>query len=712
MSSNNFENDDLESILREFSEQKAETRPSAPERIPENEKIIPEESPENAQTFTRNAPPEEQKSTLSESRPSPREEKAAPTVRETEKYREEEYEQLDFSSIDTINDGIGADPGPAIPAIDPDAPESNFYEDGSYGNSDYYDEDAEEERDRFGLFKKKNRSQDIDEEDDYDYGEDKPRKKWILPVVIISVLLIAAACGIYYAATLIDSGDKIFPNVYVDITDVGGMTADEARSMLEICNWEKTVSGDLEIRLPMDVTEDVNYVEAGVRMTIDEAVEAAVAYGRDDDIFAQLINYVNAMIIPSDVTEREIVIDSEYVMSKVEEAAEKFDKATADNAYSVDIDKAIFTMLQGAGEVRIDTAELYTKVETALLNEEESVIYRSADAELTPPDFEKILEEVKAEPSDAYYDTEKNEIVEEVVGVEFDPAEALKIWKEAQTLDTIEVPMFTTPAKVTAKELKETLFVDILGEYSTSYSGSTDNRISNIKLAVNTINGTVLNPGDTFSYNETLGERTAEKGYLEAAAYDNGDVVQALGGGICQVSSTLCCAVRLAMLDYTRTCHQFQVAYIDAGLDATVDYTNFENGGGVDFTFTNNKDYPIRVECSVDEEEETVTFRIYGTDVDHYTVNLEKEFVGYLSHSDAFGYDETHSDTWNSTRVGYMYDAYAEVYDADGNFVKKIYTYDYDRCWYYYHKEDRNYPDEEPITADEAVDEDTSAEEE
>ena len=710
MSNSNIDRDALEDILREFSSSKPKNDTAAP-ATPERKKTdvppvrrMPEKAADTAkEAFSeKTAPVRETEAKPAAPSPAPKAAAPSPAPKAPAPKREmeqESFEQMNFDSLDNLNADIGLAPGPALPAIDPDNPEdSNFYEDKSFGNTEYYDEDDFEEENsrKFHLFKKREKTpEEIEEEE---YGEDKPKKKWILPVCIVLVLLLAIGGAVYVAADTISSGDKIFPNVYIDGIEVGGMTADEARSMLESCNWEKSVSGDLEIRLPMDVTETVNYVEAGVRMTADEALGAAVAYGRGTGSFEQLKTYINCMIIPVDVAEKEIVINSDYVMSRVEEAAKKFEKATEDNAYKVDVDRAIFSMLKGAGEIKIDTQELYNKVDAALRTEEESVIYRLGDVQLETPDFKKILEKERKEPADAYYDSKKDEIVPEVVGVEFDPAEAAKIWKEAEPLSYVEVPMFTTPAEVTAEQLKSTLFVDVLGEYTTNYKGSTDNRVSNIKLAVQKINGMVLNPGETFSYNKTLGERTAEKGYLEAAAYDNGDVIQALGGGICQVSTTLCCAVRLSLLDYTRTCHQFQVAYIEAGRDATVDYTNFENGGGVDFTFTNNKEYPIKIVCSVNEDDTTITFQILGTDTDHYTTSFQEKFVGYLSHSDAYGHDDTHSDNWNSTRVGYMYDAFVEVYDADGNFVKEIYTYDYDRCWYFYHKENINYPAEEPIT--------------
>ena len=96
--------------------------------------------------------------------------------------------------------------------------------------------------------------------------------------------------------------------------------------------------------------------------------------------------------------------------------------------------------------------------------------------------------------------------------------------------------------------------------------------------------------GDTFSYNQTLGERTVAAGYKNGKIYENGEVVDGIGGGICQISSTLYNAVLMANMKVTeRRNHQFVTSYVPAGRDATVVY------GLTDFKFKNNRDYPIRI---------------------------------------------------------------------------------------------------------------------
>ena len=129
---------------------------------------------------------------------------------------------------------------------------------------------------------------------------------------------------------------------------------------------------------------------------------------------------------------------------------------------------------------------------------------------------------------------------------------------------------------------------------STKYDASNAPRTTNLKLAMNKLNGVVVSPGETFSYNKTLGKRTAEAGYREAGGFAGGRVVQTLAGGICQISSTLYDAVVYANLEIVeRHNHMFLAGYVGAGKDATVVY------GAYDFKFKNTRKYPIMLKTSI-----------------------------------------------------------------------------------------------------------------
>lgn len=130
-----------------------------------------------------------------------------------------------------------------------------------------------------------------------------------------------------------------------------------------------------------------------------------------------------------------------------------------------------------------------------------------------------------------------------------------------------------------------------ISSFSTSFAGSVANRVTNIQLAVKSINGLILMPGETFSFNQTVGERTAERGYKEAGVIVGDRLESGLGGGICQVSSTLYNAVlRTGLKSVERRNHTLPLGYVAKGLDATVDW------GSIDYKFKNTFNHPIYIE--------------------------------------------------------------------------------------------------------------------
>lgn len=161
-------------------------------------------------------------------------------------------------------------------------------------------------------------------------------------------------------------------------------------------------------------------------------------------------------------------------------------------------------------------------------------------------------------------------------------------------------------------------FSDVLGSKTTYYNSSVKGRSTNIRLATEAIDGTVLQPGETFSLNGVVGRRTAAKGYQTAIIFQNGKQVEGLGGGVCQVSSTVYGAVLYADLQVTeRSSHQFQVSYTPVSQDAAVYY------GSQDFQFVNDTDNPIKIAASASNGSLTVT--IYGTKTTEKKVTLSSK---------------------------------------------------------------------------------------
>ena len=153
----------------------------------------------------------------------------------------------------------------------------------------------------------------------------------------------------------------------------------------------------------------------------------------------------------------------------------------------------------------------------------------------------------------------------------------------------IKAPVINTEAEITLATLSP---IDTcISSFSTSFESSSFTRANNIDICVKAINGKLLMPGEIFSFNEVLGERTKERGYMEAPIIIDNKVESGIGGGICQVSSTLYNAIlKAGIQDIDRTHHSLPSSYVDLGLDATVDW------GNIDFKFTNTLDYPVYIE--------------------------------------------------------------------------------------------------------------------
>ena len=221
--------------------------------------------------------------------------------------------------------------------------------------------------------------------------------------------------------------------------------------------------------------------------------------------------------------------------------------------------------------------------------------------------------------------------------------------RDANIGEQVIIPLTMTQPEFTAAQLKELLFRDLLGAQMTYYAGSTAERINNIRLAAAKLDGLILLPGESFSYNEVVGKRTEEAGFQYADAYSDGQVVPELGGGICQVSSTLYSASLYARMKIlSRTNHYFKVGYLDYGMDATVSW------GGPDYKFRNDRELPVKIAAYLNEDESSLVVELWGTDFDGIKVQLRTVVEPV--------YDSEYTDV----QIGNSVKTFGDLYDANG----------------------------------------------
>jgi len=184
----------------------------------------------------------------------------------------------------------------------------------------------------------------------------------------------------------------------------------------------------------------------------------------------------------------------------------------------------------------------------------------------------------------------------------------------------IGLPVETAPPAVVTSELESRGIVRLLGKYTTKFKASNVKRSQNIRLGAAMIDGTIIAPGDVFSFNEVVGPRTPERGFLEADIILNAELVPGIGGGICQVSTTLYNAALLSDLEVvSRVNHSLPISYVPLGRDATVSY------GAIDLKIRNSTDHHVLLKARVDKD--TITFKVFGDLPRDIVVGIETQVL-------------------------------------------------------------------------------------
>ena len=386
-----------------------------------------------------------------------------------------------------------------------------------------------------------------------------------------------------------------------------------------------------------DFSGNISFEQLKLDYNIDESIEKAFQIGRDSNV---VVNNFNVLKTFFQKNNSDIVYnyDQEELENQIESINGKIPGAVKESSYYVDKDEKELVITRGEKGIRINPDIVKQEVENEIKNvdtSEKEIDLSTEEKDPEPIDLDKVYSEVHTEPKDAYYTKDPFTLYPHVDGIDFDISmeEAKKLLEENK--EEYVIPLKITKPDITTDEIGSEGFPDLLGTYKTYYNSSNKDRTTNLRLASNKIDGTVLMPGETFSYNKVVGERTIAAGYKEAPIYAGGKVVDGIGGGICQVSSTLYNAVIFANLDIvSRTNHRFVPSYVTAGRDATVVY------GSIDFKFKNTRKYPIKIESSVSGGVAKVS--IYGMKEEkEYDVKIETKITGSIPTKTVYEEDST-----------------------------------------------------------------------
>lgn len=441
----------------------------------------------------------------------------------------------------------------------------------------------------------------------------KRRKKIFVISIIVIILLFVIAIALTAFSIVASVNNKIISGVTINGVDVSGLTVNEAEEKLNK-QIEETKINELNIEYE-DYKNTIIRDDLNINYSVKNAVDKAYKIGRDNNIILNNFKIIGTFFSKEDIR-IETSYNTEMMDSIVEDVSTKLPGLVVEYTYCIEEDELIIT--PGKAGIALNEEEfrngILNRFAGNILNKDESIMkIPVVNKEPDNIDIEKIYEEIHTEPQDAYIKKDPFEIVVDKDGVDFDISmeEAKKIVSEKGKEEYI-IPLKITKAKKTVKDLGSKAFPDRLSRYSTRYDASNRDRSTNLELSAKKINGTVLLPGEEFSYNKVVGKRTIENGYKNAAVFSNGRVEDGLGGGICQISTTLYNAVLLANLEITeRRNHSFVTSYEDPGRDATVVY------GVQDFKFKNSRKYPVKIEASVKNGVATMTVMGIKEDVEY-----------------------------------------------------------------------------------------------
>ena len=451
--------------------------------------------------------------------------------------------------------------------------------------------------------------------------EIKPKKRGKKIAIFICVIIIFALFFSTIFALVNMNNQKMMTGITIKGIDVSGLSKEEAKAKLQTIYNEKL---EKEIHLKYNEYESsLNPTLMEVNYDVDQAIEEAYKIGRENNIFINNYQILFTLIGKKDVNVN-MTLNEDVTKQSIQDIGVNLPGIVIESSYYIEED--ILTITRGKEGIAIDTESLLNKVKENLndINIQENDITIPVVHKVPEEiNIDKIHEEVYKEVQDAYYTKDPFTIYPEVEGVDFD-VEAAKALIASEVKDEYQIQLIITKPKVTVSQIGSEAFPDRLSNFTTRYDASAKDRTTNLVIACQKLNGKVIMPGETFSYNKTLGKRTAAAGYKNAAVYENGQVVDGIGGGICQISSTLYNAVLMANLEIVeRRNHQFVTSYLPAGRDATVVY------GAIDFKFKNTRQYPIRLSASA--KNGIATISIYGIkEENEYTFSFNTKTIASI----------------------------------------------------------------------------------
>lgn len=397
--------------------------------------------------------------------------------------------------------------------------------------------------------------------------------------------------------------------------EVSGLSGWEARKKLKEALEETLYAEDLSVVLP-EQTLLLSPKDVGVKVNLTRALRAARKTGGDISLLSYLTVKESQLRAPL------LYYAARYDTQLVQPSwhLEGDTPALVIDEFDSSAPGETLVLTMGTPEAHLDVDGVYSAIMEAyaqsigLCGKGNYSVVWEVQPETVPdsPDVSEIYRECFLEPVNDSLDRESYTVVSGSYGHHLNMEDLEEEIANAQYGQTLTVILAYDPPEIMGEAV---YYQDVLGEYETRHTDN-ENRNTNLRLMCQALDGVIVEPGEEFSFNGTVGERTKEKGYLPAPAYSGNRLVDSYGGGVCQGSTTLYNCVLLADLEVTcRASHGAKVGYVPAGLDASV------NWGTTDFRFRNNFHFPVKLQAEVSDG--YVKMKILGTDEKDYYIQME-----------------------------------------------------------------------------------------
>lgn len=499
----------------------------------------------------------------------------------------------------------------------------------------------------------------------------KNAQKTKVVVLILVIVLLLLVLGFFTLGFMHGKSDKIAKGIVVNSVDVGNMTVEEAKVyfnkqqialdrktyLLSYKNREVEISGD---------AIDLEYA--------NDCLQSAYEYGKTGNIFENSLIVLKSLFqTPLHEFNSEVTLNESVLKEKLDVLLEE-EKATAvDDLYELSKDKILVTKGHDGVTAKLDSVKSII-LENALTPQTDiKVIVETTTQLANRIDFNELYNEVYVERKNASYTAKEDgeaEFVREIIGISFNKEAAENDYLNLADDEVLEIDLIEEAPEITTANLDNVLFADVLATYKTTYNASNVDRSTNLEVAARNINDTILLPGDEFSYNKEVGQRTYANGFKDAHIFAGGKVVDGLGGGICQISSTLYNAIlKIDGIEIVeRKNHMLYPEYVEPSLDATVVW------GSIDFRFKNTRETPIKIKATVKNGVATTT--IYGKKSENEPIiELESVIEKTIPYTTVTEYDNTLEEgksVVTQTPVnGYVSKAYKILKDSNGKEISR-----------------------------------------